>query len=135
MRVSDPCLPPGEEAAQVLGIHGLLDEEVDLAADAEHCSLLHTFEFLLQPQQHALRHLVEALTVAADTQKNTTTGPIKLITRKADTSRLGIDGRVCAVKLFGGDWFNLTKIKPLTEVSVFLEKQLSSRTLINHNTK
>lgn len=70
--VSNPSLPAREEAAQVLGVHGLLDKEVDLAAYAEYCSLLHTFEFLMQAQQHALRHLVKALTVAADMENSNT---------------------------------------------------------------
>lgn len=60
-----PGLPAREEPAEVLGVHGLLDEQVDLAADAEHRPLLHPLQLLLQPQQHPLRHFVEALAVAA----------------------------------------------------------------------
>lgn len=61
-----PGLPAGEEPAQVLGVHGLLDEQVDLPPDAEHRALLHPLQLLLQPQQHPLGHLVEALAVAAE---------------------------------------------------------------------
>lgn len=103
MCVSNPCLPAGEEAAQVFRIHGLLDEEVDLAADTEHRSLLHTFEFLLQPQQHALRHLVEALTVAAD-MENSNTREIKLINHNAKHRRRRLcKCRVHIDKPFGVD--------------------------------
>lgn len=60
-----PGLPSWEKSAEVFGVHGLLDEQVDLSSHAEHRSLFHSLELLLQPQQHPLRHLVEALTVTA----------------------------------------------------------------------
>lgn len=60
-----PGLPAREQSAEVFGVHGLLDEQVDLPADAKYCALLQPFQLLLQPQQHPLRHLVEALTVTA----------------------------------------------------------------------
>lgn len=60
-----PGLPSWEKSAKVFGVHGLLDEQVDLSSHAEHRSLFHSLELLLQPQQHPLRHLVEALTVTA----------------------------------------------------------------------
>lgn len=66
LRPLHPGLPAGEEPAQVLGVHGLLDEEVDLPPDAEHRALLHPLQLLLQPQQNPLGHLVEALAVAAE---------------------------------------------------------------------
>lgn len=60
-----PGLPAVEESAEVLGVHGLLDEQVDLPPHAEDGALLHPLQLLLQPQQHPLRHLVKALAVAA----------------------------------------------------------------------
>lgn len=61
----DPGLPAMEQSAEVFGVHGLLDEQVDLPPDAKYCALLQPFQFLLQPQQHPLCHLVETLTVTA----------------------------------------------------------------------
>lgn len=60
-----PGLPAWEEPAEIFGVHGLLDEQVDLPPDAEHRALLHPLQLLLQPQQHPLRHFVEALAVTA----------------------------------------------------------------------
>lgn len=48
--VSDPGLPAGEEAAEVFGVHCLLNEEVYLAAHAEHRPLLNTLQLLLQSE-------------------------------------------------------------------------------------
>lgn len=59
-----PGLPAGVQPAQVSGVHGLLDQEVDLPPDAEHRAFLHALQLLLQPQENPLRHFVEALTVA-----------------------------------------------------------------------
>lgn len=59
-----PGLPSREESAEVFGVHGLLNEQVDLSAHAQHRSILHPLQLFLQAQQHPLRHLVEALTVA-----------------------------------------------------------------------
>lgn len=63
--VLHPGLPAGEEPAQVLGVQGLLDQEVDLPPHAQHRAFLHPLQLLLQPQQNPLGHLVEALPVAA----------------------------------------------------------------------
>lgn len=60
-----PGLPAREESAEVLWVHGLLDEQVDLPPDAEHRPLLHPLQLLLQPQQHPRCHFVEALAVTA----------------------------------------------------------------------
>lgn len=65
--LSDPGLPSGEEAAEVFGVHRLLNEEVYLPPHAEHRPLLHALQLLLQSQQHPLRHFIEALTVTAQT--------------------------------------------------------------------
>lgn len=59
-----PGLPAWKQSAEVFGVHGLLYEQVDLPPHTEHRALLHPLQLLLQPQQHPLRHLVEALTVA-----------------------------------------------------------------------
>lgn len=64
-----PGLPAVEEPAEVVGVHGLLDEQVDLPPHTEHGALLHPLQLLLQPQQHPLGHLVEALAVAAHRHK------------------------------------------------------------------
>lgn len=61
-----PRLPAVEQPAEVFGVHGLLDEQVDLPPHAEHRALLHPLQLLLQPEQHPLRHFVEALTVTAE---------------------------------------------------------------------
>lgn len=58
-----PGLPAMEEPAEVFGVHGLLDEQVDLPPHAEHRALLHSLQLLLQPEQHPLSHFVGALTV------------------------------------------------------------------------
>lgn len=47
---SDVGLPPREEAAQVLGVPGLLDEQVDLAGHTERGTLLQALQLLLQSQ-------------------------------------------------------------------------------------
>lgn len=60
-----PGLPAREQSAEVLWVHGLLDEQVDLPPHAEHRPLLHPLQLLLQPQQHPRRHFVEALAVTA----------------------------------------------------------------------
>lgn len=60
-----PGLPAWVESAEVFGVHGLLDEQVDLPPNAEHRALLHPLQLLLQPQEHPLGHFVEALTVTA----------------------------------------------------------------------
>lgn len=70
--VSDPGLPSGEEAAEVFGVHRLLNEEVYLATHAEHRPVLNTLQLLLQAQQHSLRHFIKALTVTAQTQHTIT---------------------------------------------------------------
>lgn len=69
MLALDPGLPAGEEAAEIVRVHGLLDEEVDLPSYTEHPAILHPLQLLLQPQQHALRHLVEALAITAEREE------------------------------------------------------------------
>lgn len=64
MPPSDPSLPAREEATQVLWVHSLLDEEVDLPPHTEHRPLLHTLQLLLEPEQDTFGNLVEALSVA-----------------------------------------------------------------------
>lgn len=68
--VSDPGLPAGEEAAEVFGVHCLLNEEVYLPAHAEHRPLLNTLQLLLQSEQHTLCHFIKALTVTAETHQH-----------------------------------------------------------------
>lgn len=36
----DPGLPAREQSAEVFGVHGLLDEQVDLPPDTKYCALL-----------------------------------------------------------------------------------------------
>lgn len=58
---SHPRFPSREEPAEVLGVHGLLYEQIHLPPDAEHGSFLHPFQFLLEPHQDAFGHFVQTL--------------------------------------------------------------------------
>lgn len=64
-----PGMPAAIEPAEVLGVHGLLDEQVDLPLHAEHGTVLQPIQLLPQPQQRSLRHLVEAPAIAAHRQE------------------------------------------------------------------
>lgn len=58
-------LPAGEEPTEVLWVACLLYKMCDLSSAAQLNSILDALQLLLQPQQHALRHLVNVgLTVA-----------------------------------------------------------------------
>lgn len=59
-----PGFPPWKEAAQVFGVHSLLDEKIHLTAHTEHCSFLHSFQFFLKSHQDAFCHFVKSLVIA-----------------------------------------------------------------------
>lgn len=68
--ISHPSFPSWEKSAEIFRVHGLLYEQIHLSTNAEHGSLLYSFQFLLQSHQDTFSYFIETL-VNITNDKNT----------------------------------------------------------------